>query len=1453
VRLSRITLNGFKSFADRTDFVFDAPITGIVGPNGCGKSNVVDAIKWVLGTRSAKSLRGKEMADVIFAGSAGRQPKGMASVTLVFENPVLTDDQLAALRARQPILYPSTEVAAAEGTQRPAEEGGAADGSVGDASADAESAETDAADAAEAGADVNDETHEADATAAAAETPPREIDQDALEAEASMDNAVGIDRARQRRLLPIDTEEVSVERRLYRDGKSQYLINNRLARLKDIRELFLDTGVGADAYSIIEQGKVDAMLLANPVERRSFFEEAAGIARFKQRRIEAQRKLERAEANLVRTREQLESTERRLRIVKGQASKARQYIELEAEWRSRRMALAFDQYDELRRESDDVDRRMAELEADRHAALERVEALESDKQRAELARHELHRSREEREREKQNADHRRQSALQRKDMAERNLADAERQLEAEWQRSGELAERIEALSADIETQASAAEGLVAEVDRAEADLDEHAKARERVQSDLAERRLSVSKVKSEAASLDRDRARLIAQIESDQRRLANFSEQADKLESRRAALAADLDSTRAAHSDAADAADDLSETILELERNLEAKVASATSLSDDQRAVAERLNRLEHDLARVDSRRQTLEEMAAERVGFGEAVRRVMERRDEMLGQADDGESSARRGPERAASDAEPRADADATERAGDPDAEAVWRSIVAPLAELIEVATSDAAAVEAALGANLAAVVVERAVDVVQAAALEELPGRVTFAPAAGPPLVIGQGQASKDDPDAASPAISGIDAHSLGAHAAVAAATLGLRPLSERVRCEHPAAAAVVERLLGSTYLASSLDAALMLASGPLAGARFVTPAGEILEADGRVVAGPADVAADDAAAGVLQRASELAELRQQSDRLHQEVATTRRDLRAVDERAAALDTAMGELRSILADRQKKLVMEEGKRDRLAAELQRLERELPAVETDAAELRERIAQLTAEREELGRRQSELAERHAEAEGRVAELEGELAGAERELEGLTERLAAAREAASGARERLASAEREHRRLGHQRDETREQLARAESAIEHRGERSAEERRVIAEAVEQTESAEAEHVTATEALAELADRIQHASDAVYGVADQLGAAREHAADVNQRWNRLELRKRENEIHTENLELRALEDLGLDLRNEYLDYQVTMADGVVALLDRDETQAEVEELRKAIKKLGNVNIDAIAEEDELEGRNEELIAQVADIDAACAQLDELIVRLSEVSRERFKESFTAIQKNFSGPNGMFRRLFGGGRAEVELIPDEETGEIDWLESGIQVTAKPPGKEPRSISQLSGGEKTMTAVGLLLAIFESKPSPFCILDEVDAALDDANVERFGAILRRFLDRCHFIVITHNKRTMGVADMLFGVTMQERGVSKRVSVKFEEVGADGEIRAKAAAPADTPDEDTDAEYESATRRRRRRPGSPPPAKKPPFIVEPKPDAEPAAPARFSDALRESGSATD
>ena len=1265
MRLAKLTVHGFKSFADRTEFTFDDPVTGVVGPNGCGKSNIVDAVKWVLGERSAKSLRGKEMADVIFAGSAGRAPAGVSSVVLTFDNPLLDDAQLAALE-READLISLDQESAAETADTP--------------DTDEEPAHT-----------------------------PRE-------------------RHRVNRLLPIDTETVDIERRLYRDGTSQYLINGRRARLKDIKDLFLDTGVGAHAYSIIEQGKVDAMLLANAVERRVFFEEAAGVAKFKARRIEAQRRLERAENNLIRAREQLDSTERRLRIVRGQATKARRFKELDAEFRGVRMALAFEQYDDLTDRLDGLTSRLQDVERERNEALDIVASLESDKQEAEVRRHELSGERQQAERDKTSAEHRAQTAQQRMEMTQRAIAESQRQIASDRQRRTVVGNQIESLQQEAEEKARQVESLDEALRAAEDRLEQAAAARADAQTTLADARRDLASRRAAVANIDRERATLEARLESETQRANTLDEDAARLESRRRTLADESAQLRADIARAEQRLTDASQRVESTEAELNTLLQQASTLGDQQRQLTERLNESERHAARLDSRRSTLQEMIQDRVGLDEAVKAVLDLRDQAIG-------------------------------AGE--TEGLLPHIESTLADRIETDAEHAAAVEAALGAALQGLIIPGLSNLSDESVLASLPGRVTLL--------------AKHATE--------VDHHTepledrlarLAIHPATAT------PLASVVRCESDIRP-LVDRLLSRTLLVPTVESALMLGAGPLPGVRFVTRSGTVIEPDARILAGPAS-AGD--TGGILQRASELHTLEAALQNQRTLIERDRQTLRTLDERARDLNESLSNLRSALADAQRLVVGEENTRDRLRADLDRIERELPRAESELKNLRDRAAAARQERDNLRERIDRLSRLHAEEAEQVQTLEKTTEETAQTVESTTDRVTTSRIETGRISEQLSTARRDLNRAETAAEEAEREYSRlAEHVTQRENEIAAHEETIGAC---RNEIDEAHRVTRelTESLASIESDLNDIVTRSHAISERLNGARRQAELLNRDFNSLEVTKRELEVRREALEERTLEEIDLDLADELDEYRAMMADGTVARIDIDAVSKEAEQLRDDIRRLGNVNLDAIDEEANLEGRNEELARQVADIDNACSQLQDLIVRLSDASRDRFREMFELIQEQFSGQDGMFRRLFGGGRAEVRLVPHPETNEIDWLESGIEIIAKPPGKQPRTISQLSGGEKTMTAVALLMSIFQAKPSPFCILDEVDAALDDANVERFCTIIRQFLDQCHFIVITHNKRTMQVADRLYGVTMQERGVSKRVSVRFDQVGSNGEI---------------------------------------------------------------------
>ncbi|MEO1129464.1 MAG: AAA family ATPase, partial [Planctomycetota bacterium] len=1009
MRLSKLTVNGFKSFADKTAFPFDAPITGVVGPNGCGKSNIVDAVKWVLGERSAKSLRGKEMADVIFAGSAGRSPSGMASVTLTFDNPLLSSAQVERMQKE------------------------ASDGLT-------------------------------------------EADTEPDEAAGELGLVRGSDRTR---FLPIDTETVDIERRLYRDGTSQYLINGRRARLRDIRDLFLDTGVGAHAYSIIEQGKVDAMLLSNPVERRIFFEEAAGVSRFKARRIEAQRKLERAENNLVRAREKLESTERRLRLVRGQATKARKFKDLDVRHRALRLALAFEQYHQLDERLNGLTSRIQSLEADRTAAMAEVESLETDKQTAELERHELTEERQACERRCTGAEHRAQTARQRSEMAERALSDGSHQIDLEQQRLASLEERATSLEEDAQRQNDEAERLTQSVAAAERTLQEAAASRERVQADLATLRHDHSEKRAAVASIDRERIALEARSDADEQRVRTMRERAEQLRTKVAEAERAGTDTRSRIETLEGEITTRSERIEGLEAELSEMMTSASSLSDEQRTVTERLNDLEQQEARLDSRRATLEEMIESRVGLSDAARMSLER-------------------------------GDADRAAG---RTSVFTKIESPLADLIDVEAPDAPPVEAALGQNLQGLVIDSLSTVCDSKELEELKGRVVFVP--------------RQTPSSTSPTL----------HITIPGAT----PLADLVRCA-PQDRALVTRLLGATYLVPSLESAMMLAGGPLSSqpVRFVTRSGEVIESDGRIVAGP--LGATDEGAGLLQRSGELHALEKRIAEVHVRIEAERTSVQSLGDRARELNDALSARRVALATEQRALVGEEAARDRLLADRDRIARELSTSTEESQQVTERIASTEVERRDVTDRIEKLRRLHDEQAGVAADLEREIDRASQSLDRTNDRLTSARVETSQLGEQAAAAQRELRRLTQAREDAEREREHLASHLQQQEAKLAHHRQTIDEANQEAEEAAHEAATARESLVGLDGKVEEAAARTQELGERLLQSRQRSSLIERDWSSLEMSKRELEVRREGLEERANTELSLDLTWEFPEYR-----------------------------------------------------------------------------------------------------------------------------------------------------------------------------------------------------------------------------------------------------------------------------------------------------------------------
>ncbi len=1097
--------------------------------------------------------------------------------------------------------------------------------------------------------------------------------------------------------LPIPAPEVTLTRRVYRDGQSEYLVNGQAARLRDFKDLFLGTGAGLGAYSIIEQGRVEQLLSASPQERRHLFEEAAGVSRYKAKRIEALRRLDRVEQNLLRARDLRDEHEKQAKTLRTQAAKARTHQDLAARLKELRLAVGRHEGHAARTELAALVAAGAEAQARRTAAETEIaavrqahEAFEAD--RAERERDELRkandravlRARRDGVANDLRAEERRAAELA-LERGRRRDASARARQQA-WEH-GQLALRAEAeLAAGTAAAAARAaahqtaqtqrQGLLAAVAPLAPQLDTLRRAAAAAAATLA-------RGEADARAL----ALRVEELRAQRRRAADRAAEAARQRQLAAArLAPLLRQRQAVRAELARGQENAG--ALQHERR-----ARAAARQELLRALGDARERRTAAAARID----TLEQLRQRREGLDDGVQMALQRR------AQD---------------------------------QPAWRPVLGLLAEFLVVDAARADLVELALGPLAQALLVRSADDLTPelVAAAAALPGRVRFLPLderATDRLVV-----FPDELGASLADLVDCDA--------------SLRPL--------------VDRLLAATLLVPDFAVAKAFAART-AELRFVTPAGELLEADGTLSAGPAR-----AASGLLARHAEFRDLGKQIEALDAVVSARAAELSALEAVLAGLEDRL----SAQASREGVLAAQERRLDAAvragAVRLRAHERESAAALADGAQAGAALAELehsfaalqtglAADRAKAAAAPQAIAALEAEASAHQARLRAEekaaaesalaLAVAEERVAALTQRQ---RQAGLELQTRLRDAERETARADEIAAQTREAEARLLDL-----------RAAHAEAAWRWEQFAAVPPSAPAlALAARtpAPNYRQRLDALHAEREQ------HAATAH----RAELRLTELRLATANAAGRLREDYGVD-------YDALPAPDPAVAFDPAAAAAELETLRGQLQKLGAVNLQALEQLHEAEGRLHALDLQLRDLDEAERRLREIVAEVNAECRRLLAETFAAVRGHFQE---LFRRLFGGGRADLSL---EDNGDI--LDAGVEIVARPPGKEPRSLSLLSGGEKTLTAAALLLALFRSKPSPFCVLDEVDAALDESNIGRFVEVLRDFLADTQFILITHSKTTMASADVLHGVTQRESGVSIRVSIALDDIAEDGSLR--------------------------------------------------------------------
>lgn len=1175
MRIKRLEVIGFKSFCDRTVVNFNEPITGVVGPNGCGKSNIVDAIRWCMGEQSAKHLRGGNMQDVIFAGSDSRGPLGMCEVTLVFEN----------------------------------------DGNV-----------------------------------------PLEY---------------------------LAYSEIAITRKLYRDGTSEYYLNKTLCRLRDVTEFFLGTGIGAKAYSIIEQGRVGMIVSSKPEDRRFLIEEAAGITKYKVKKKAAEKKMDATRQNLLRVSDVVAEIEKQLASLRRQAQKAERYKQYKGELKEIELWGASQRYIGYLVEERVVAEQAADFLERREAAQNGMLAREAELESARLVAAE----------EEQRLTRMHESLFELDNRIKLGEAEADheekeaRQLDERGVEARAEIELLERQTGEDASQLSAAQAELAALDEATAGQGDMVRAREEVWRGLKENQAEVQRqvdaTRGEVGSCQAEIAAQEAAERSSSRRRDDLQVRVGRLGEEDSRLKLRAEELRVEVSHLAKTLDGLKQLKLNLVEERERSEARSAELKTLLAASGAELETLTTELHRKKSRRHSLEEIHSKYEGFARGTRAVMHR-------------------------------------------QGAW-GVRGPIADCIESPAELEVAVEAVLAERMSAVVVES--QEVGVDAIEFLK--------------------KKNEGRASFIAINKVrGAGSPGS-------------LVSQLRFDEEYRG-LAEYLFGEVELVDDLISAMDRWRG---GEKrtFVTREGEVVDKDGVITGGSREAAT----AGLLAQKREMreldgiiAELEHRHAELSQQHIGNKNELNAITKTLEALqkDAHAGEMQILTHD--KDLA-------RLRDELDRASQRLETVGREHDELSHQAGEAAREAEE-----AMLAVRAAR--DKLVSLEDRLSQLAREQVGILERVESAAEALTSLKVEVAQAQEKRSSLANAiarieslTAERTERRGRLERSIVEGAERARELRGVAAARRDELLGLASERARAGEELQVARSAYEEKRAGLGQLEAALKAMRGELDELMHDATQVELRAHDLASGKMHLCETIAERYRIELHTTAYDYHLRAPVGEV-----EEKRAK--ELRDLIDRMGEINLHAIEEYNELEQRYTFLTGQKGDLEKALAQLEEAIDRINKTSRARFREVFDLVNAKFQE---IFPRCFRGGQARL-ILTDEE----NLLDTGIEIVAQPPGKKNATVEMLSGGEKAMTAVALIFAIFLIKPSPFCLLDEVDAPLDEANVGRFNDLVREMTDRTQFIVITHNKRTMQIADTLYGVTMEEPGISKLVSVNLSKIGKDG-----------------------------------------------------------------------
>ena len=1184
MKLKKLELYGFKSFAQRTEIVFDEGITGIVGPNGSGKSNIGDAVRWVLGEQSAKTLRGASMSDVIFNGTQKRKPLSYCEVSLVFDN----DDHALAMEAA----------------------------------------------------------------------------------------------------------EVMVTRRVYRNGESEYYLNRTACRLKDVVDLFRDTGIGKEGYSIIGQGRIDEILSRKSEDRRQVFEEAAGIVKFKARKEEADKKLQRTLENLERVDDILDELTKRLKPLEEQSRNARVYLELSTELKDLDLNLFLIRSDrararlsELESELLTVQTILADTESNltdkttrRDETQNRIDQLEEaiTKARTELmecAEH-VHESQ------------KKLSALQsRRETRSENRQRIVREQEEAQERLAEIEKDHVRIQADVEKQHS----LIADAEqilRATQEAAEKAQTKEKeADAALEAQKAAVIDQMNRLSDVRNDKTRLNTMQAQMETRLTEIEESSGALQEQEAALR-----------EALTAVEKQMETENQHQQQCQEKLAQARQASDEADAAYANLRadveKQSADMQAAASRHNVLTEMTRDMEGYNMAVRRAMT-------------YAKQRG----------------------------LTGVKGVLAQLMTVPQAYETAIDMALGAaqqNIVTDTEETAKELINYLRQNRL-GRATFLPMS---------------------AIRGKTLYGNERNALKLPGCLGVA--SELVQCA-PEYRGIVENLLGRTVIADNLDHGIPIMRAGNHAFRLVTLEGDVMHSGGSMTGG----SAQSKVSNLLSRERELKELtaklqtgRAELDKCRQEL--TQRQQTAQEKRQKVSDAV-----NALHQQEIAVAREQARRESVSADLNTHLQRMQETEQARVQLHQSLEDIRQQLETIEHQRTGAQGDQSAMEQKTIEMQNALVKARAEASAENDRLMVRTLQLSDLRHGLSDLERDEAHAQQDQAQILREQERREQLLHEMDE---------LDAIDENDMKREEAESARRQKEQL--RQESAAQAIEQRRSQAQSdLRDILSDME---NLHEAYNRDSEkLHKTELAKARIEGDQKNLQNRIWDtYKLTYAGAEEfrrTPFDEKESDCRAAELQGQIRALGTVNVGAVEEYAETKARVDDLTAQQQDLKRAEMDLRELIERLLIQMRSTFVENFSKMQGYFAET---FTRLFGGGHAELKLMDPD-----DPLNCGIEVNAQPPGKKLQLLSLLSGGERALTAIAILFAMLKLKPTPFCILDEIEAALDDANIGYYADYLKEYSKGTQFIVVTHRKGTMERCNSLFGVAMEEQGVSRMVSVSLQD----------------------------------------------------------------------------